>query len=481
MQALLANAISLHKKGYLEQARELYEEVVKARPKQIETLYLLALVAAQSRDFERAVGWLDKALAVQPRNAPFHSDRGNALQALERFDAAVASYDRAIAIKPDFALAYYNRGNALRALKRFDAALESYDRATELKPYLAEACYNRGLALQELGRLDDAIASYDRAILIEPDKAEAYVDKSLALLAKGDLLAGWELYEWRWKLKDFETQARDFRRPLWSGGEPLEDKSIFVHCEQALGDTIQFCRYARLLTERGARVILEAPAELLGLLRTLEGVNELTASGAAPPESDFHCPMLSLPLAFKTDLESIPRYPAYLRSDRDKVARWANALGPKKSLRVGVVWSGSAPHHDPQERSVRLAMLEPYLPEGLEYVSLQREVRATDQQTLDASPRIRHFGSELEDFTDTAALCDLMDVVVSVDTGVAHMSGALGKPTWVLLPFPADWRWLLERDDSPWYPSVRLYRQRADRGWESVLTRVQADLKRLAG
>jgi tetratricopeptide (TPR) repeat protein len=481
IQALLANAISLHKKGYLDEARELYEEVVKARPSQVDTLYLLALVSAQSRDFERAVAWLDKAIALQPHNAPFHSDRGNALQALERFDAAVASYDRAIAIKPDFALAFYNRGNALRALKRFDAALDSYDRAIELKPDLAEACYNRGLALQELGRTDDAISSFDRAILIEPDKAEAYVDKSLALLVKGELLAGWELYEWRWKMKNFETQARDFRRPLWLGTEPLENKSIFVHGEQALGDTIQFCRYARLLCERGARVIMEVPGELLGLLRTLEGVSELTASGATLPEFDFHCPMMSLPLAFKTDLESIPRYPAYLRSDRDKAAHWTNALGPKKSLRVGIVWSGSGTHYNPQERSVPLAMMERHLPRRHEYVSLQREVRPADQATLDASPHIRHFGSELVDFTDTAALCDLMDVVVSVDTSVAHLSGALGKTTWILLPFAADWRWLLDRDDSPWYPSVRLYRQHADRGWESVLSRVQADLSSLAG
>jgi hypothetical protein len=261
----------------------------------------------------------------------------------------------------------------------------------------------------------------------------------------------------------------------------LENKSIFVHAEQALGDTIQFCRYAKLLSERGARVIMGAQSELLGLLRTLGGVSELTTSDATPAEYDFHCPMMSLPLAFKTDLESIPRSPAYLRSDPDKVARWANALGPKNSPRIGIVWSGSGAHYNPQERSVPLAIMERYLPRRHEYVSLQREVRPADQATLEASAHIRHFGSELVDFTDTAALCDLMDVVVSVDTSVAHLSGALGKTTWILLPFAADWRWLLDRDDSPWYPSVRLYRQRTDRGWESVLARVQADLSSHAG
>jgi TPR repeat len=392
----------------------------------------------------------------------------------------VASYDRAIEIKPDYADAYSNRGIALKDLKRFEEALASYDRAIEIQPDYAEAYSNRGVALQELKRVEEAVASYDRAIAIQPDYASAYWNKSLALLLVGQFDQGWKLYEWRWKRDTFTTPKRNFPHPLWLGAEDLADKTILLHAEQGLGDTIQFCRYAKLVKERRARVALEVPKALLSLLSGLEGVDVLIEKGQALPAFDYHCPLLSLPLAFKTDLTSIPSPKPYLAASTQKCEEWGQRLGVKRKPRVGLVWSGSTVHKNDHNRSLTLQQLLPYLPVGCEYVSLQKEVREVDKPVLEGGD-IRHYGDELKDYTDTAALCELMDLVISVDTSVVHLAGALGKSTWVLLPYAPDWRWLLDTDASPWYASIELYRQAEDLSWGPVLERVSKDLQGLGG
>jgi hypothetical protein len=267
---------------------------------------------------------------------------------------------------------------------------------------------------------------------------------------------------------------------MWLGHESLAGKTILLHSEQGLGDTIQFCRYAKAVADKGARVVLEVPGALLSLLAGLEGVSELIVRGAEIPAFDIHCPLMTLPLAFNTDLQSIPSPGPYLVSVASKRKLWRERLGPKRRKRVGLVWSGSPAHTNDANRSMSLAELIEHLPAGCEYVCLQKEIRASDMATLSQSG-IHHFENEISDFSDTAALCDLMDVVVCVDTSVAHLAGALGKTTWLLLPFIPDWRWLLDRDDSPWYASMRLYRQQDDRLWEPVLKRVASDLKGFIG
>jgi hypothetical protein len=253
-----------------------------------------------------------------------------------------------------------------------------------------------------------------------------------------------------------------------------------LHAEQGLGDTIQFCRYAKLVKALGARVVLEVPQALLRLLSGLEGVDVLTEKGQALPAFDYHCPLLSLPLAFKTDMTNIPSPKPYLAASPQKCEEWARRLGVKGKPRVGLVWSGRTEHQNDHNRSLTLEQLLPILPVGCEYVSLQKEVREADKPVLEGCD-IRHYGEELKDFTDTAALCELMDLVISVDTSVAHLAGALGKSTWVLLPYAPDWRWLLDRDDSPWYESLKLYRQAEDSSWGPVLERVSKDLQGLGG
>lgn len=426
--------------------------------------------------FEAAVASYDHAIAFNPAYAKAHTNRGVALQELGQLLAALGSHNRAIAINSNYADAYSNRGITLHALARLTDAVASYDKAISLHPEFVAAYYNRGLAFHELRQPSAALASFDQATAIDAGSAQAHFNKSLTLLLEGDFQQGWPLYEWRWKTEKSKPRVRNFGQALWLGEEPLVGKTILLHSEQGFGDTIQFCRYATRVAALGARVIIEVPEPLLGVLGGLDGNMELVAKGKPLPTFDFHCPLLSLPLAFKTDATSIPASQSYLRSDSAKMAEWGQRLGARTKPRVGLVWSGNADHVNDHNRSVALSALVAQLPDTLEYVSLQKEVRDSDRPALESNGHIRHFGDALKDFGDTAALCEWMDLVISVDTSVAHLSGALGRPTWVLLPYVPDWRWLLDRDDSPWYPSVKLYRQSDDRDWANVLDAVNADL-----
>ena len=329
--------------------------------------------------------------------------------------------------------------------------------------------------------LDAALASYDKAIELKPDYADALFHKSLALLLAGNFRQGWEFYEWRLKRENPASPRRVFPRPLWLGSQSISGKTILLHSEQGLGDSIQFCRYAVFVAGLGARVILEVEPPLFGLFNKLAGVSELVIKGNPLPDFDYHCPLLSLPFAFKTDLGTIPCARHYLKCPPDKLEHWKSRLGEKNGPRVGLAWNGNVMHMNDGSRSIPLSALTRHLPEGFTYVSLQKEIREIDKSTLESSANIFHYGEELNDFTDTAALCKLMDVVISVDTSVAHLSGALGKPTWVLLPFSPDWRWMLDRDDSPWYPDIRLFRQQKPNDWSEAIERIISSLQSAYG
>jgi tetratricopeptide (TPR) repeat protein len=423
-----------------------------------------------------ALASLERAIALKPDEAAAYQDRGIVLHALGQSAAALASLERAIALKPDDASAYNHRGVVLTDLRQLEAALASLDRAIALKPDDAAAYNNRGIVLNALRQSDAALASLERAIALSPDYAQAYWNKSLFLLLHGDFERGWPLYEWRWQNADLRLRRRDFAQPQWCGAASLGGRTILLHSEQGLGDTLQFCRYARLVADLGARVVLEVPGALAGLLRGLAGVERVVVKGEPLPAFDLHCPLLSLPLAFKTTLDTIPAPPAYLRADGVKVRRWRDRLGAPTAPRVGLVWSGSTGHRHDRQRSLALAQLRPYLPATCDYVSLQQAVRERDRATLEEPPRIAHYGDALTDFAETAALCELMDIVISIDTSVAHLAGALGKETWLMLPFTPDWRWLLGRTDSVWYPRVRLYRQGLDGDWTTVFEQIREDL-----
>lgn len=453
-----------------------YDKAISIHPAYAEAHCNRAAVLQELKRLDEVVAACDKALALKSDYAEAHTNRGVALYGLQRFAEAIASYDKAITCKPDYLKAHTNRGVALHGLKQWDAALASYEQAIALRPDYAQAHASRGLTLHACGRWDAALASFDKAIALDADDAQSYFNKSMTLLLRGDFAAGWPLYEWRWETEKSKPRKRSFTQPLWLGAQPVDSKTILLHSEQGFGDTIQFVRYAKLLAALGARVVLEAPQALMDLLQGLEGVHTLVATGSPLPPFDMHCPLMSLPLAFQTDLRTIPTAGAYLFSDANKVQEWSARLGPSVKPRVGLVWSGNAEHANDANRSVALAHLLPYLPDSFDYVSLHKELRDADRASLVAHGGIRHFGELLQDFSDTAALVTLMDRVISVDTSTAHLSAALGKPTAILLPLVPDWRWLLDRTDSPWYPTVTLFRQSMDGEWGGVFARVGADL-----
>jgi len=457
-----------------------YDRAIASKPDFDQAFMTRGNLCFELKYYDAALASYEAVLARKPECAEAHSNRGNALQALGRLEEALASYDKALELKPDFAEAHANKGNVLRDRDRFDDALASYHRALAIDPDCVPAHFNRGVLLNQLRRLDAALRSYDAAIAIDPQFAEAHFNKAILLLLTGDYARGWVGHEWRWKnrLGSNVNERREFKASLWRGEESLRGRSILLYGEQGFGDTLQFCRYVTLVAELGAQVILEVPKPLERLLAGLRGVSELVVRGSVLPPFDYQCPLMSLPLAFKTELETIPSFERYLSSDPAKVAEWQERLGTKGTPRVGLMWNGNPAQPNDRHRSVWLADWLPYLPTGIQYVSLQRDLRPADAITLDRNPQIMNPAGKLFDFSDTAALCDCMDLVVSVCTSVAHLSGALGKKTFIMLTHAADWRWLLERTDSPWYPSATLYRQPTRGDWSAVFQGVESDLRR---
>lgn len=456
--------------------------------------------------FAEAVACYDRAICLKPNYMEAHRNRGNALRRLGRLAEALASYDHAIALRPNVA-SYTNRGNVLRELERHDAALDSYDRAIALDPRYAEIHNNRGSALQELGRLEEAVESYRRAIALKRDYAEAYSNLAVALtklkrieeaiaqfnqaialrgdyheaiwnrglahLVAGEYASGWRDYEAR-KRRKIPVGNRSFSKPLWLGDAEVEGKTILVHWEQGFGDTIQFSRYVKLLADAGARVLFAPQRPLASLMATLDPRVQIVDLDESLPEFDFHCPLMSLPLALKTDSpQAIPRASRYLDFDRAKASAWRAALGEKTKPFIGVAWAAS-PKPD-RGRSIEFRTFAALLGDGCRFFSLQKDVSDRDRPLL-ATANIVHLGDALGDFADTAAACAHMDLVISVDSVLAHVGGALGIPVWVLLPYVADWRWMLDRSDTPWYPGMTLIRQRQRGDWEGTLRHVRVEL-----
>jgi tetratricopeptide (TPR) repeat protein len=432
-----------------------------------------ALVLRDIKRFDDAFAACDRALALKPDYPEAAIARGNVFHELRAFRDAIKEYDRALTMRPDFAQAYGNRANALVELNCPAEALADYDRAIAEKPY-ASALVNRGLALNYLDRTDEALESFDRAIALEPDLPQGHWNKALLCLALGDFESGWDDYEWRWRGAT-ELVPRGFTQPQWRG-EDIAGKTILLHAEQGFGDSIQFVRYLPMVKAKAGQVILEVPDSLRPLIADIaEGVTMLARGDALPP-FDVHCPLMSLPLAFGTTLASIPASVPYLHAPAGRVEALRSRLSSAKRPRVGLVWSGRPDHKNDHNRSVALSRLSPLLSGGdATFVSLQREYREADLPALERSPILR-LEASLSDFADTAATIGELDLVISVDTAVAHLAGAMGKPLWLLLPQVQDWRWMRGRADSPWYPTARLFRQSQIGDWDGVIAAVAREL-----
>ena len=451
-----------------------YDKAAMLKPDYIEAYYNRGNAQQSLMRFEAALASFDKAITLKPDHAEAHNNRGAPLRELKRLDEAVASYDKAIALRPDFAEAHNNRGNVLHTLMRLDEALAGFDTAIALKPDFAMAHYNRANVLRDLMRLDEALASFDTATALKPDYADAYYNQGHCLLLMGRFERGWRQYEWRNRKTD---RTRPYLRPLWSGKEDIAGKTLFIYCEQGVGDTLQFCRYGKLVKALGARIIMSVQDSLLPLLARMKPDIEIVDHKEVPTAFDYRCPMMSLPFAFGTTLATIPE-PARIVADEQLQKTWDARLPARTMPRIGVVWSGNPEHKNDHNRSIGLSTLSPLLSADAHWISLQKESRQDDAALLSGLPhQVAFFGDELKDFSDTAAIIDRLDLVITVDTAVAHLAGAMGKPVWILLPYVPDWRWLLDRDDSPWYPTARLFRQDETRAWDNVIARVHEALR----
>lgn len=464
--------------GHLREAVESYRNAVRLQPDFADGWFNLGTALLSNDRGEEAVAVFQAMLQRHPEHAEARINLGNALRSQGREREAEAVYRQALQIAPARAEIHNNLASILLASGQPDAALTHFDAALKTAPDEMLFHLGRATALKHLGQLDSALCAFDRALELAPDHVETRTSRSLCLLLAGRLSEGFSEYEWRWQAPDLADIRPDFVQPCWLGREELRGKRLLVRWEQGFGDTIQFSRYIERLNELGAEVILQVQAPLLALMRGLRGHGALLADNQPLPEFDYHVPMLSLPLALQTTLASIPAHDRYLWPDAAKVAVWRQRLGAPRSLRVGLAWSGRPQHKNDRQRSLPLHEFLEGLPEGPEYFVLQKDVRETDMEVLAAHEALRCPASEFVDFSDTAAVCELMDLVVTVDTSIAHLAGALGKPFFLLLPFVPDWRWLTGRDDSPWYPTARLFRQEAEREWAPVLAAVRAEVSK---
>jgi tetratricopeptide (TPR) repeat protein len=472
-------------RGRLDTALVLIQTALRADSARADGFASLGLVFHLLRDFERALASYDAGLGIAPNDAELRNRRGVALLELGRPHEALQDFESALAVNPDYLDALGNYGNALLKLNRPATALAVYDRALLVAPENAQLLTNRAVALRRLDRPQEALMSASRALVSRPDFAQARFVESVARLTLGDF-SGWRGYEARWSVGLLATQRRRFTAPLWLGQElfketpdlSLDGKTILLHAEQGFGDTLQFARYARLVAARGAKVILEVQRELVSLLSGMTGVDAVIARGETLPPFDCHCPLLSLPLAFATELTTIPGGVPYIAAADGNGGVWQERL-PQGRPRIGLVWSGDRSHDNDLNRSLGLENLLPVLDlPQVSLVSLQRPVRDHDRPVLQSRPSVVHLGDDFNDFADTAAVISQLDAVVSVDTAVAHLAGAMGKPLFLLLPYAADFRWLRERSDSPWYPTARLYRQREFGKWDGTVEALAQDLAR---
>ena len=497
--------------GQMGEAYRLMSAALRINPNVPDVLINFANVLHGLKRDDEALATIDKALALRPGDPDALLHRGNALIALNRpndalpcFDAvlardaghrdtllnrgvaratlghheqALADFDAILARMPSDAEALYNRGTALIELGRYAEALFAFDKVLAAAPQHLRAWTNRGRALQALNRHEEAIASFDKALAIDKNYGDAHFNAALSLLALGNFRRGFADYEWRWKRTGMTDARRGYRGRLWLGEYPIDRRTILLLAEQGLGDTIQFIRYAPLLAQMGANVVLEVQPELKALLSTVSGVASCHARGETLPAFDVYCPLGSLPLALKTETSSVPATLPYVRTDDAQIAKWRPALEGLPGKRVALTWAGHARHANDRNRSIDLKLLEPLFKcEGISFVSIQRDLRGDDAARL-AQFGITDFGPRLADMTDTAAVLALTDLLVSVDTSVVHLAGAMGREAWVMLPFMPDWRWTLTNERSPWYPTMRLFRQRAPGDWPNVIATVRDALR----
>ncbi len=465
--------------GKLEEAITAYEQAVFLKPDYAEAYRNMAVALQAQGSLDAAIEKCKQAILLKPDYAEAYNHLGVVLDDQGRYADAIENYSQALQLKPDYAEVYNNLGIALRAQARLTEAIAHCSRAIQLKPDSAEPYYNLADAQRDLGRCEQAIANYDRAIQLKPNCAQAHWNKALALLLSGNLLEGWKAYQWRRNphLK-IVTYPHRYELPRWDGSS-FQGKTLLVHYEQGLGDTLQFVRYLPMVKGRGGRVILEARKPVIGLLRRFPGIDRLVEASDQKPaiQFDLHVSLMDLPQIFATTLDTIPCSVPYLHAAPEKIEHWGDQLA-KTGLKVGIVWAGSPAHGKGHIRSCPLEHFAPLagIP-GVRLYGLQKGREAKQVEHLAGKVAVLNLADQFEDFTDTAAAIANLDLIISVDTAVLHLAGAMGKPVWALLPFTPDWRWMLNRQDSPWYPTMRLFRQKSLGDWRTIFHTVAEQLQ----
>lgn len=466
-------------RGELTAAADCYRHILSFAPNHGLALNNLGNVLGQLGKEAAALECYRAAVAAQPDFALGHHSLSGALQERGDFAAAIRHCRRAVELDPNYAEAHNSLGFLLAQGGQIISAMQCYQRALALKPDFAKAHNNLGVAYFNEGQAVAARACYERALAADPDYAPAHLNRGLVDLLLGDFVNGWRDYEWRWKINGVPAPRAGLDRPFWRG-EPLDSRRILLSGEQGLGDALQFVRYAPMVAARGGRVLLQVKPALRRLLATVPAVDSVSTIDEPLPPFDVHCPLLSLPLAFGTELATVPAAVPYVFADPAAAAAWRDRLGAA-AVRVGLVWAGSTGHNRDARRSLDLAALAPLAAvPGISFVSLQKGPPASQAAHPPAGMQLLDAASELDDLADTAAAIAAMDLVITVDTAAAHLAGALGKPVWILLAYAPDFRWLLGREDSPWYPTARLFRQASADAWGPVVARLAGELGRLA-
>jgi Tfp pilus assembly protein PilF len=466
----LGNA--LRELGRLDEAAANYQRALAFDPSLYPAHFDLGCIFQTQRKLDAAAVQFKLALALKPDNVEICCALSNVLWELGEFDQAVVECERALALNPNLAQVHNNLGTILRQQKKHDQALVHYRRAVELRPDYPEAHGNLGLILTDTAQIDQALIHFDQVVALRRDSPEAHMDRARTYLMQGDFQRGWADYEWRWKCKD--VQPPSFAQPQWQG-EPIEGRSILLVTEQGLGDMLQFLRYARLVKERGAKVLLRAPNSLVPLMRLVPYVDEVFAWDDALPNFDVYLPLMSLPKIFETTLATIPAGEPYLMADPVLVDRWRETLASIEGFKVGIQWQGNPNYRRDGWRSIPLARFAPLasMP-GVQLISLQKGLGSEQLRHVDFS--VTELGEQLDEttgaFMDTAAVLKNLDLLITSDTALPHLAGGLGIATWLALPHVPDWRWLMDRDDSPWYPTMRLFRQTEFENWTPVFQRM---------
>jgi Tfp pilus assembly protein PilF len=510
----VAEAFAHFQQGQLAAAETICNAILAAEPEHFDSLHLLGLLRHRQGRNAEALRLVAAVLKRAPRSAEVLNNYGLILGALERHEEALACFEDALAYCADYPLARKNRATSLKSLARHeealgafaiilsaqpddidvlnecgglllrlgcpDAAIACYDKALAIAPGVVELHINKGSTLAAANRFAEALESFAAATAIAPQRAEAHYKASLIHLRRGDFKKGWRDYEWRWRTEP-APKVRRTDAPLWRGEQMLQGKTILLLAEQGFGDTLHFIRYVPLVAALGATVILDVPPPLREIAAGVAGVASVLDPSESTPPVDYYCPLLSLPLAFQTEVASIPANVPYIRPSPERLAKWRDRLPQNGRLRVGLCWAGSKEHLNDHNRSIAPGRFaEIFALPNLDFISVQKDIAPAQAEIL-RRHHVLVLGQDFEDFADTAAVLAQIDLLLSVDTSVAHLAGAMGKAVALLLPFPAEWRWLSDRTDSPWYPTMRLFRQTTTGDWDSPLEQLHRELSTVAG